>query len=83
MTSWKSTVSGIVTAAAGFVVFSPGLFSRWPWVVEAAKYVMAGGVAMLGIVSKDSDVHSTDTEVRVATNDAHIEATKDAMRLRS
>ena len=56
MRSWKTTLSGIVTAVAGFVMFSPDLFAQWPWVVEIAKYVIAGGLVALGIFGKDSNV---------------------------
>ena len=56
MRSWKTTVSAIVTVAAGFVLFSPDLFSDWPWLIELAKYVTLGGLAALGIAAKDSGV---------------------------
>ena len=49
MRSWKTTVSGIVTAAAGFVLFSPDTFAAWPWLIELAKYIAIGGAACLGI----------------------------------
>ena len=56
MQSWKTTVSGLVTAAAGFVLFKPEHFTAWPWVVDLAKYIMLGGIACLGIFGKDSNV---------------------------
>jgi hypothetical protein len=51
--NWKTTVSGIVTAAAGFVLFSPDLFARWPLVLAIAKYTAAGGLITFGVVAKD------------------------------
>ena len=56
LTNWKTSVSGIVTAAAGFVVATPELFTGHPWVVAIAKYLMAGGFMALGFSSKDLDV---------------------------
>ena len=53
--SWKTTLIGLVSAAAGFVAFSPALFVKWPWVNEVAKYIMVGGLAGLGLAAKDTD----------------------------
>ena len=65
--NWRTTVAGLVTAVAGFVLFSPQTFARWPWVCDAARYVMSGGLISLGLVSKDAATHSTSTEVEAAT----------------
>lgn len=54
MRSWKTTVFGIITAAAGFVLFSPGYFP--PWALDLAKYIMAGGLMGIGFSAKDSNV---------------------------
>ncbi len=54
--SWKTTLLGLISAAAGFVAFSPALFAKWPWVNEVAKYIMVGGMAGIGIAAKDSAV---------------------------
>lgn len=67
MKNWKTTTAGLVTAFAGFVLFSPDLFSRWSWVGDVAKYIMAGGLAGIGLFSKDSTTHSTIPEVTKAT----------------
>jgi hypothetical protein len=53
MRNWKTTVSGLIAAACGFVVFSPELFVRWPFVVAIAKYATIGGLATLGVTAKD------------------------------
>jgi hypothetical protein len=57
--SWKTTACGIVAALAAFVMFSPETFAQWPWVVSLAKFIMVGGLAGLGISSRDVDVHYT------------------------
>lgn len=54
--SWKTAVAAVITAIAGFVEFSPHLFEKWPWVIAIAKYVMLGGLAVMGIAAKDRNV---------------------------
>ncbi len=56
--SWKTTAIGVVSALAGFITFSPGLFAgpKWTWVNELCKYIMIGGFAGLGFAGKDSSV---------------------------
>jgi hypothetical protein len=51
--SWKTSASAVVTAIAGFIAFSPELFSRWPIVLQISKYVALGGLASLGISAAD------------------------------
>ena len=68
MKNWKTSACGIATALAGFVLFSPQLFARWPWVSEVAKYIMAGGMAGFGLTAKDSTTHSTVAEVQQSTS---------------
>ena len=65
--SWRTTVFGLITALAGWVVFSPEIFQQWPWVVSLAKYIMLGGIASTGLAAKDSNQHSTQAEVTQAT----------------
>lgn len=65
MTNWRTTASAIATAAFGFVLFSPQYFPNW--MVDLAKYATLGGLMALGITAKDSKVHSTEGEVKVAT----------------
>lgn len=66
MKSWKTTTGAVIGIVAGFVAFSPQWFH--PFVVDVAKYVMVGGLAAIGILGKDADVHSTYPEVREATD---------------
>jgi hypothetical protein len=65
MKNWKTTAAAAVSAIAGFVLFDPQWFPLW--VVSAAKYVMLGGLAGLGLLGKDFDSHSTKTDVLLAT----------------
>jgi len=65
--NWKTTAFSLITAAAGFVAFTPETFARWPLVIAIAKYVMVGGMAGIGIAAKDSTTHSTVAEVKEAT----------------
>ncbi len=61
MRSWKTTISGAVTSAAGFVLALSQAGVVLPkWATVAAAFVMAGGVASLGIAGKDYNVTGTD-----------------------
>jgi hypothetical protein len=55
--NWKTTTIGITLSFTGFVAFSPSTFGgeKTPF-VEACKYVTSGGLAALGIASKDFNV---------------------------
>lgn len=66
MRSWKTTISGLVTCAAGFIAFTPSHFP--PIVVDLAKYIMVGGAAAIGLFGKDSTVHSTVAETEHASD---------------
>jgi hypothetical protein len=60
--NWKTTAAGIVTAVAAFVMFAPELFNDLPqgaWWQKLAAFIAAGGLASLGIVSKDGDKGGT------------------------
>lgn len=67
MTSWKTSAAGVVSALFGFVLFAPEHFVQWPWLVSLSKFALAGGLAALGLFSKDATVHSTAPEVHAAT----------------
>ena len=51
-TDWRTTVCGIIAAFCGFVVSTPEFFS--PAIVKIAGWVLAGGLAALGIVARDA-----------------------------
>jgi hypothetical protein len=57
-TSWKTTVTAAVSAAASFVLFSYVLHMiLWPqWVLAVALFAQAGGLLSLGISAKDFDM---------------------------
>jgi hypothetical protein len=67
MKNVKTTVFALVAAAAGFIAISPDLFAHYPVLLAVAKYVMAGGLAGLGLAAKDSTSHSTVAEVENET----------------
>jgi hypothetical protein len=53
--NWKTTTIGVILCISGFISFSPETFGGDKAViVELSKYVLAGGLAGLGIVSKDA-----------------------------
>jgi hypothetical protein len=55
--NWKTTAIGITLSFTGFVAFSPSTFGgeQTPF-VQVCKYVTSGGLAALGIASKDFNV---------------------------
>lgn len=55
--NWKTTTVGVIISFTGFVSFSPDTFggSNTPF-VQVCKYVTSGGLAALGISSKDYNV---------------------------
>lgn len=68
MKSWRSTLSGAISSGAGLVLALSGAGVALPkWIVVTAGFVLAGGMASMGIVGKDSAVHSTSAEVDQAT----------------
>lgn len=70
--NWRTTLAGLLAALAGFVLFSPSMFPHWA--IEVSKFVMAGGLGSLGILSKDVNSHSTVEEVEQATDKAEAAA---------
>jgi hypothetical protein len=54
--NWKTTATGLISAVAGFIAVSPGLFAKWPVVIEVGKYIAAGGLAAFAISAKDNNV---------------------------
>lgn len=57
MTSWKTTLLGLVSATAGFVAYSPDMFGgEGEPLVQVCKFINLGGLAGLGLVAKDWNV---------------------------
>jgi hypothetical protein len=54
--SWKSTIAGAIVAFFGFVLFTPETFAAYPWLIALSKFAFLGGLAALGIVTKDFNV---------------------------
>ncbi len=55
--NWKTTAIGITLSFTGFVAFSPKTFGgEEAPVVQICKYITSGGLAALGICSKDFNV---------------------------
>ena len=60
MRSWKTTASGIVSSGAALVILMSTQGVVVPhWVVVVAGFVMAGGLAGMGIAGKDYNVSGT------------------------
>lgn len=54
ISNWKTSLIGIILSVSGFISFSPDSFGGdQSLIVEFSKYVTAGGLAALGICSKD------------------------------
>jgi hypothetical protein len=55
--NWKTTAIGITLSFTGFVAFSPSTFGgEQAPLVQVCKYVTSGGLAAVGIASKDFNV---------------------------
>ena len=60
MRSWKTTASGCISSLAAMVVFMSTQGVIVPhWVVVAAGFVLAGGLASMGVAGKDYNVSGT------------------------
>jgi ATP/ADP translocase len=59
--SWKTTISGIVSAFMSFILFSHVLrMIEWPqWALAVAMFALAGGLLSFGISAKDYNVTGT------------------------
>ncbi len=54
MNNWKTTLFGLISALAMFVLFSPDL--NWPpWASALAQFTVMGGLAGLGISASDGN----------------------------
>lgn len=54
MKNWKTTLCGLISGAAAFMTLNPAAFPDMAILV--AKFIAAGGLAGVGIFSKDSNV---------------------------
>lgn len=60
MRSWKTTLSGAISSAAGLVLaLSQGGVVIPKWLTITAAFLMAGGMAALGFLGKDYNVTGT------------------------
>ena len=55
LSSWKTTITGLVSAGASFVMFSQQLnMIQYPkWALAVAMFAAVGGLASFGIMAKD------------------------------
>lgn len=72
--NWKTSTIACVTAFLAFVAFDPQWFPAV--IVSISKFAAMGGLASLGLASKDSSSHSTIAEVQTATIEAEAAAVK-------
>lgn len=74
MKSWKTSLFALIAAVAGFIAIHPMYTAHWPVVSDIAGYIMAGGLAGMGLAAKDAAVHSTSVEVQESTIESNIAA---------
>jgi hypothetical protein len=61
--NWKTTAIGVTLSFTGFVAFSPSTFGgEQAPIVQVCKYITSGGLAALGICSKDFNVTGGNQE---------------------
>jgi hypothetical protein len=57
MRSWKTTTCGLISAGAAWVLFAATNGVILPhWMVVTASFVLAGGLAGMGVYGKDYNV---------------------------
>ena len=54
MKNWKTTATGIISALASFVLFSPQWFP--PLAIDISKFILTGGLLAFGLSAKDYNV---------------------------
>ena len=67
MQNWKTTVAGLLTA---LIMAAANYSGPNTW----QGYVACLGPVVLGVLAKDFDTHSTQTQVQTATNQAQAAA---------
>lgn len=71
--SWRTTLSGGVSSFAALALALHAAGVAIPqWVVVTAGFILAGGLASIGIVGKDAAVHSTASEVAQSSIDTNV-----------
>ncbi|BAZ37360.1 hypothetical protein NIES4101_32810 [Calothrix sp. NIES-4101] len=61
--NWKTTAIGITLSFTGFVAFSPSTFGgEQAPLVQVSRYITSGGLAALGICSKDFNITGGNRE---------------------
>lgn len=53
--SWRTTLLGAISSGASLIVTVPELVDKDERIVKTAAFVMAGGLAGMGIVSRDNN----------------------------
>lgn len=51
--SWRTTLFGVISSLASLVVAVPDVVAHNPAAVKAAAFILAGGLAGMGMVSRD------------------------------
>lgn len=75
LASYKTTILGLVSAGASFVLFAHGTIAMPAWLTTLAQFAIVGGLAGFGIVAKDYNA----TGGTVATTpEATVRVEKDA-----
>ncbi|MEA5569831.1 hypothetical protein [Calothrix sp. UHCC 0171] len=61
--NWKTTAIGLTLSFTGFVAFSPSTFGgEQAPIVQVCKYIASGGLAALGLCSKDFNITGGNRE---------------------
>jgi uncharacterized membrane protein len=53
--SWRTTLFGLIASVASLIVTVPEVVDNNQKIVKVAAFVMAGGFAGMGIVSRDNN----------------------------
>lgn len=53
--SWRTTLFGVISSIASLIVAVPDVVGHNPAAVKAAAFVLAGGLAGMGMVSRDNN----------------------------
>lgn len=53
--SWRTTLSGLISAVSVLIVAVPEVVNYNPAAMKAAAFILAGGLAAMGISSRDNN----------------------------